>query len=364
MNLFTTPFFLSKKIPFGLDLSDMSVKIVHFGFGRGGKKEVLAFGLTTLSPGSIVDGEIKNPESVRQAIVRCMQESNVRSRRVFCSLPEGKSFLRIIEMPNLSDKELKESIQFQIEENIPMGVDQLYYDWMRMPQSFSRNEKKVSILLVAVARNTADIFLETVESAGLEVVGMGTESVAQVKSLLSDKQNQEKKEVVLLIDLGDRRTTVIFSVGGIPCFASSAPLSSQMMTEAIAQTLRVSSEEAERIKLERGIGSFVKKDPVFIAVESVLEHLVNQVRISMDFFTGGLGFSRSVDRIVLCGGGASTKGLAVYLGKRLGKAVEKGDPWARMHLDGNIPPIPYDNALRYSTAIGLAWQGLQSFEEE
>lgn len=364
MNLFTTPFFLSKKIPFGLDLSDLSVKIVHFSFGRGGEKIVSAFGSAPVSPGSIVDGEIKSSDAVRRAILQCMQEANVRSKRVFCSLPEGKSFLRIIEMPNLPDRELEESIRFQIEENIPMGVDQLYYDWMRMPQGFSRNEKKVSILLVAVARSVADAFLETIESVGLEVIGMGTESVAQAQSLLLDKQDEQKRESVLLVDLGDRRTTVTFAVGGVPCFASSVPLSSQMMTEAIAQTLRVSSDEAERIKRERGIGSFVKRDPVFTAVESVLEHLVGQIRTSMDFFIGGLGFSRSIDRIILCGGGANTAGLSVYLGKRLEKTVERGNPWVRMRLNGNIPPIPYEGSLRYSTAIGLALQGLQFFEEE
>lgn len=365
MNFFTTPFFFSKKIPFGLDLSDLSVKIVHLGLSRCGSEVVSAFGSVPISPGSIMDGEIKDADSVRRAIEQCMQKANVRSRRVFCSLPEGKSFLRIIEMPNLPDRELEESIRFQIEENIPMGLDQLYYDWMRVRHGvFSQKEKIAHVLLVAVTRNVADTFLQTIESAGLEVVGMGTESIAQTRSLLFPDAEEKKEGVALLVDVGDRRTTLTFVTEGIPCFTSSSQLSSQMMTEAIAKTLRVSREKAEQIKWEHGIGSFVARDPVFCSVESVLEHLINHIQTSIDFFTGGLRFSHSVERIILCGGGAVSKGLPVYLERKLKRKVELGNPCSRILGKRHTSKFLCKEAPRYSTAIGLALQGLQYAREE
>lgn len=359
MNIFKDPILFPQEIPFGLDLSDLSVKIVQLGF-TGKKCNVVRYGSTFIAPGNVMDGEIKSQDGVRDALVRCRAKSGVKTKKVFCSLPEGKSFLRVIETPRLSDTELEEAIAWQVEENIPMGLDQLYYDWLPLQRNFSQDPKKMNILLVAVARGIVDAFLEVLESAGLQIVGMGTESMAQVQSLLAE--DVTSKETVLIVDIGDRRTTFTFAVGGTPCFTSSVSLSSQMMTDAIAKTLRIPTEEAEKLKLEQGIGSFVKKDPLFRSVEPVLENLIRYLQTSMDFFVTGLKFSRSVDRIILCGGGSNAEGFSVYLGKRLGKLVERGNPWVRMNIQEVLPAIPYQDALRYSTAIGLAWQGFQSVQ--
>lgn len=361
MSLLFDPLFSQKKIPFGLDLSDLSVKVVQLGFSKG-RYDVVKYGSVSLAPGNVIDGEIKNPEGVREAILRCMEVSGVRTKQVFCSLPEGKSFLRVIEMPKLSADELKEAIQFQIEENVPMEAGQLYYDWMPTQKNFSQDAKKTNILLVAVAKSTVNTFLEVLESAGLEVIGMGTESIAQAQSLLSEEISSE--ETVLILDIGDRRTTLTFAVGGTPCFTSSIPLSSQMMTDAIAKTLHITPEKAEKIKCDQGIGSFIKKDPLFQSVEAILENLIGQIQISMDFFTGGLRFSHTLDRIVLCGGGANAEGLPIYLAKRLGRPVERGNPWIHMNNGNTVPRIPYKDSLRYSTAIGLAWQGVRYGRDE
>lgn len=361
MKIFSEPIRLFKQIPFGLDVSDLSVKVVQLDvFGR--RCNVAKYASYPVAQGNIVDGEIRNPEGVCESITRCVEESKIRTRKVFCSLPEGKSFLRVIDVPRLNGAELEEVIRWQVEENIPMGLDQLYYDWTPIQRSFSKDSKKMNILLVAVSRDVVDSFLEVLEMAGLEAIGMGTESVAQVQSLLP--KEEENNETVLVVDIGDRRTTFTFVVRGVPCFTSSSSLSSQMMTEAIAKTFRISQNEAEKIKYEQGIGSFVKKDPVFQSMEAILENLVQHIVTSMDFFVGGLNFSRSIDRIILCGGGANADGLPVYLGKKLGKKTQKGDPWVRMNLEKSIPRIPYQEAIRYSTAIGLAWQGLQYTYED
>lgn len=361
MNILTDPIFLPKQIPFGLDLSDLSVKVVQLGFVRG-KKNVSAYGSILMPSGCVVDGEVKNPDGVRDAISRVVAGTHLNTKKVFCSLPEGKSFLRVIEVPQLEEDELEEVIRWQVEENIPLGLDQLYYDWMLLPASFSKGKHKRHVLLVAVARYVADAFLEVLESAGLEVVGMGTESVALANSLLLEQSPPD--ETVLIVDVGDRRTSFTFALGGVPCFSSGTPVSSQMMTDVIAKTLKISNQDAEKLKRESGIGSFIKRDPLFCALESTLNNLVHQTQASIDFFVGSLGFSRSVQRIILCGGGANAEGLPVYLGKQLGKVVERGNPWARLDLNEVVPTIPYKEALAFSTAIGLAGQGLQNMYEE
>ena len=43
--------------------------------------------------------------------------------------------------------------------------------------------------------------------------------------------------------------------------------------------------------------------------QPVLENLVQEIERSIDFYLTGLKYSESIDKIILCGGGANMKGI-------------------------------------------------------
>lgn len=352
--------FFNKKIvdfsdnAFGLDLSDLSVKVVQME-ESGKTLKVRSFGSEKIAPASISDGEILNKKNVIDAIEKAIKKAGpkkIKTKKVICSLPETKAFLRIINIPKINSEEVKEAIKWEIEANIPVALDQVYYDWQVLDEKLGTNmENKMSILVVAVSRKTIDQFIETLEVAGLEVVGLEIESVAQSRSLLS---GSKQGGTVLAVDLGDRRSSISISYNGIPCFTSSNPVSGQSISGVIAKNLNISFEEAEKIKLAKGIGSFVKGDGIFLAVSPVIENLISEIEKSSDFYLSGLQYSKNVDRVIICGGGANTKGLIPYLSKRLSKEVEIGSPWIAEDIKNKIPIMNKDESVQYATAIGLA----------
>lgn len=337
---------------FGLDLDDLSVKVVELD-SKGKSDRVRSYGLSLIPSGALVDGTIVKPDVVAETIREAMRGAKpkpIRSKSVFCSLPENKAFVRIVDMPVMKDDEIREAIKWQIEENIPLGIEQVYYNWRALSRSFSEDKGKRSVILVAVARSAVDSTLEVMRLAGLEVVGMEVESLAQAYSLIGESATG----TTLVIDVADRRTSLLFAVEGIPCFTSGLPVSAQMFTEAIARGLNIPNAEAEALKIQKGIGSMVKHDPLFETVKPVLENLASNIQATMDFYADGLKYSGGVDTILLCGGGGRLKGLALYLSKRLGKSVRLGDPWVNFRFGHNLPPIAKEDSVRYSTAIGLA----------
>jgi type IV pilus assembly protein PilM len=361
MSLFQKKIFNLSPRPFGLDLSDLSLKVVRLE--KEGKRDTLvSYGSLPLSPGVIVDGEIVNKEAVVTAIHSLLKKTvpqKVRTRQVVCSLPEVKAFLRIINLPRMEESEVREAVKWEIEANIPLTLDQVYYDWQVLERNFSRDKAKMSVLVVAVSRNIVDQTVEVLEMAGLDVVGLETESIAQARSLLAE---DESESTTLTVDIGDRRTSFLVAIGNTPCFTSSIPLSSQMVTDAIAKAMKLPFEEAEQIKIGNGIGSAIKRDPLFRAVEPVLESLVVEIQKSIDFYLSGLRYSSSVDRVVLCGGGSNMKGLLPYLSQRLQTTVESGNPWVNMNLGSQLPLIEKARSVQYSTAIGLALGVLKNYE--
>jgi type IV pilus assembly protein PilM len=346
--------------PFGLDLSDLSLKAV-FLEKNGSIDTLSSFGSVPLPVGAVLDGEILKEDMVVSAIRTLLEKAGpkrIATRQVVCSLPEIKAFLRIINLPIMNEVEAKEAIKWEIEANIPLTLDQVYYDSQVLSRNLSKEKNKMSVLVVVVAKTVVDQFVATLETVGLEVVGLETESIAQARSLLLEEENDQ---TTLIVDIGDRRTSFLISIGNTPCFTSSIPLSSQMITDAISKSMRVSFEEAESIKLTYGIGSFLKKDVLFKAVEPVIESLVVEIKKSAEFYLHGLRYSSTIDTIVLCGGGSNMVGLLPYLSKRLNMSVEVGNPWGNVHLGKHLPLIERKKSIQYSTAIGLALRNVKAY---
>lgn len=348
--------------PFGLDLSDLSVKAMWLE--REGHEDVVSsFGSVPIALGSIVDGEIVNESVVVEAVKQLLHQTTprpIRTRKVICSLPETKAFLRVVTIPAMAVEEVKEAIKWEIEANIPLTLEQVYYDYQVLDWKQAKEKNKLSVLVVAVVRTMVDQIHSMLEKAGLEVVGLETESVAQARSLLMDKDEDKTR---LIVDIGDRRTSFLVAIGHIPCFTSSIPLSSQMITDAISKEMHISFEEAEAMKIKYGLGSLAMKSPMFKAAEPILENLATEIERSMNFYLNNLGYSTSIDSVVLCGGGSNMKGLLPFLTRRLNQSVEFGNPWVNIKLGRTLPPIDRGHSVQYSTAIGLALRGLDEYED-
>jgi type IV pilus assembly protein PilM len=201
--------FLQKKIfdfqgsTIGIDLSDLSVKAVQLE--REGKKDkIVSFGLANIPPGNISGGEILNKEKVASAIREMIERAvpkKIKAKKVICSLPETKAFLRIINIPKMKKEEVQEAVKWEMEADIPISIDQAYYDWNILDKNFAGSENKMSVLVVAVSKKIVNQFVEVFELAGLEVVDMEIESVAQARSLIN-KNND--KETAFIVDIGSR----------------------------------------------------------------------------------------------------------------------------------------------------------------
>jgi len=356
--------FLNKKIfnssfdVFGLDLSDLSVKVVNLR-NNGSTEYVASYSTVPFPNGAIMDGEIIKKDQVILAIKRAMAQAGpekIKTKKVICSLPETKAFLRIISLPEMRGDELSEAIKWEMEANIPLPLDQVYYDWQKLPGVLLASDKnRINVIVVAIAKSVVDQAIEVIEGSGLDPVGLEIESIAQARSLLSEKDDES---TVLIVDIGDRRTSFSISKGGVPCFTSSIPLCGQSFTDMISKGMNLSFDDAEKIKINNGIGDYEKKDNLFRLSEPVLENFVQEISRSIDFFVAGLKYSNKIDKVVICGGGANTKGLVEYLLQKVNHNIETGNPWINIKIGKNIQSIDKKMSLQYSTAIGLALKGL------
>ena len=341
---------------FGMDLSDLSIKVMQIE--KDGKTDgVKGFSCVEVPPGIFEDGKILNKEKaiffIQEALKRTAPDK-IKTKKVLCSLPESKVFLRLITVPELNEKEMAEAIKWEMEANIPLPIDQVYYDWQVVS---SEGSKKQEVLMMATEKKIVDDMMDLFESAGLEVYGLEVESTASARSLI-EQNGKDAIRNSLIIDLGSQRTSFIIVVDGATCFTSSIPFSSDAINDAITKSLGIDAREADKIKLSQGIEVADESNPIFKAMQHLLDNLTSEVEKTLDFYGETFKDKPAIENIILSGGGSNIKGITTFLGKKLNKRVAMGNPWVNLRLNKEGRIINNINSIRHSTVIGLAIGGL------
>lgn len=358
--------FSQKTNSFGLDISDLSLKVASIE-RRGKKLELVSFGSQDIPKGVIKEGQIQDEEALVKAIKQALNDvkgKGIKTKNVSCSLPEEKSFLDVLRLPMLPQEEIAQAVRFEAENHIPVPLDDVYFDF-ELIKPFDNNgvvqkhgtPKRLEILIAATPKNIVDAYLRTMKKAGLRILAMEIEPLSIVRTLVKEASNKP----FLIIDFGASRTSFIIFSGRTIGFTSTIPVSSQKLTAVVAKTLGVTIRKAEKIKQEQGLQGDKK---VFDAMIPVLTDLTQQIKSHLDYYKShtldgkSISGSNKMERILLCGGGARLRGLDDFLTSTFKLKVDVADIWANIVKpdDKAFPGMSQDGFLGFETAFGLAFR--------
>jgi type IV pilus assembly protein PilM len=189
-----------------------------------------------------------------------------------------------------------------------------------------------------------------VEQAGLVPAIVDVDGFA-VANQFELNHPDDARDAVALIDVGATVMKTNIVRGGIPLFARDIPFGGNQYTQAIADRLRTTFEEAERAKLGEAAG--VAWDAVVPALESVSRELALEVRRTFDYF-GSTSPSERIGRVVLSGGAARLRGLTEYLSSTWSIPVEVSRPLERIDVDAGLVGEGEAAGPALAVAVGLA----------
>jgi type IV pilus assembly protein PilM len=121
----------------GLDLGKHTFRAVEIEKSRD-KYTLLKFG-TYENKKIDLDSESKDDMShYSEAIKQFFAESGFSSREVVVSLPEKDIFMRVINVPKMSDKDLRNSIQYEAEQYIPLPFKEVNLSYQKRSSNSSK----------------------------------------------------------------------------------------------------------------------------------------------------------------------------------------------------------------------------------
>ncbi len=347
---------------FGLDISDSFLRFAKLE-KSGNHLKLISFGEIEVPSGIVESGEIKDEKVLGRLIktgLAKVKGKKIKTKYVISSLPEEKSFLDVFQVPLVGEKELSQTVMFEAENQIPMGLAEAEIDF-EVLNSLSDNRKLQEVLVAAMPKKIINGYLSAFQEAGLIPVALEIECLAIVRALVK-KDNQT--DSLLIIDLGQNRASfMIFSGGGLR-FTSTIPISAKLLTNSISSNLKVSLDKAETLKKSQGLEG---SKEVFDAMIPVLTDLAEQIKNHLRYYHSHISknintrTSRKVERILLCGRGVNLKGLVSFLAADLKLEVSLGNPWINILGESfkDLPKLSFQDSLGYVTALGLALRGIK-----
>ena len=351
---------------FGLDLSDLSLKVASLKKTAKGLK-LESFGEFPIREGLVSQGEIQNEEELSRLIGQSVRSLKLQTSFVVASLPEEKAFLQVIQLPQMKQEEIKGAVAFEAENYIPYPVDTVYLDSEFVPP-LKNSLDHMAVLVAALPKAIVDSYMSCFTKAGLSPRILEIESLATARALVPQ---ETATSPILLLDMGATRTGFAVFAGKSLRFTASIPVSGFGLTQALSQSLSLPVQEAEELKKTQGIVSLRdisrrETEPLM----PLLSDLVKEVRKYMGYYESHASHQhltqeeKRIKKVFLAGGGANLAGLSEFLSKELEASVVQGNPWVNIFEESlkELPPLPFDQSLKYATSLGLALAGLRSHD--
>lgn len=312
----------------GLDIGTSGVRAAELSFGKG-EMTLEKFGQVALPEGAVRDGEVVSPDVVAAAIKQLWAHTKFSSKKVVIGVANQKVIVRQVDLPWMPVDELRKSLAFQVQDFVPMPIDQAVLDFHPLEELTADNGSRVLRgLLVAASRDMVNASLQAVQQAGLSPVMVDLTSFAVIRALADADQLGMGAPVEALVDVGARVTNIVVHQGGVPRFVRILLMGGQAVTDAVAERMGVPHDQAEALKQQLGLG--VAGDGMDVqaahrVVEAVTAAFVDEIRGSLDYYLASSG-SAPISRLVLTGGGGRLGGLAQRLQVTTRVPVEIGAP--------------------------------------
>ncbi len=338
----------------GLDIGSTAVRAAEVTMGDS--PQVLRAAQVPLAAGAVENGEVREPDVVAEALRELWKRSGIKSKRVYLGVGNQRVVVREVSLPWLPEKELRASLGFQVQEFIPMSVDEAVLDFDTLGEIEQEGRRMLRILLVAAQRLMVSAAVQAAQAAKLDPGGVDLNPFALVRAVGTSDEglDLETGGDEAVVDVGAHVTNICVHDRGVTRFVRILPSGGRDVTIAIARGLGIEDDVAERVKRGEEVEGGPAVDDVKRVAMSRAGSFVDEIRSSLEFYTAQVPGAK-IGRVLVTGGGSKLEGFMQLLQERIPVKVDRGRVFDRAKSELKLSPEESEEAEPVlAVAVGLA----------
>lgn len=332
---------------FGLDIGTTSIKAVSLKNDQK-RISVEAIAVSPFTAKSILSESQINQQAIALSINEMLSIAQIKAKRVNVSIPAGQVYTKIIETPELSEKELSDSLSFEMEQYIPLPLSQVKTDWQILDHFTRDGQKTMSVLIIAASLAVLAKYENILKLSGLTPASVETEMISVQRSL---SPLFTANESCLVAHIGSSSTNISITAGGVLQFIATIGLGGLAITRAVSSDLGIAASQAEDLKKTYGLTPILE-GKIGAALTPVLESIIADIKRTILTYKEKSP-NANISKVVLSGGTALLPGIVQLFSTALNIPVVIGNTFI-LHQIENVPEEIMFDAPSYNVVVGLA----------
>jgi len=342
----------------GIDIGSSSIKIVQLTQDEN-RAALENYGELSLGPyAGLSIGQTTSLEhpQIKTALQDIFREINITGKYASFAIPLGSTFLSLVELPNIGNKQLQSMIPIEARKYIPVPIDEVVLNWWIIPRQDNETrendkiDQKVQVLLAAIHNDTINKYREIQTCLGFQSNSFEIDIFSALRSVLGNDNTS-----VIVIDMGAATTKLAVVNFGILCMQHTINMGSQEISVALAKALHLDIGKAENLKRAQGLLN--NNVEAVAAMQLPLNHIITEINKFIVSYKKKN--TQPVNKILLIGGGALLQGLSDFMQKSIDLKIEKGNPFSKIKVPASLSATLQEIGPEFSVAIGLALKALQ-----
>ncbi|MCG3146584.1 MAG: Cell division protein FtsA [Verrucomicrobiae bacterium] len=328
----------------GLDLGTRQIKAALI------RREGAALQLSKYAVRTQANGT-NNAEQYAADLREAVKQLGTEDQRIRVTLSCNSAMVCHAEFPRVPLQEVKAALQNFSAQYLRRDYSDYYLDVFELEDGSSdpkpQKSALIKVLCAGAKRDEVNWYRNALAAAKIKPSTIELTAVSVVNALQVCESNLCEKDVVLLLDIGARSTSMNILRQGHPLMTRITQFGGDLINEYVGQMLKLEPKAAEEEKWKMS-------DAVQPLIRQSLGPLVREIRSSIDFFERQ--HECHVARALACGGSACSPALLEIVSEEVGFRIEPWNPVSTFdtaHFNGEGPQLTA-LAPSLAAAIGAA----------
>lgn len=293
--------------------------------------------------------EVNLQKRIQEAIKKAQGQLKQNIKKICIIISTPSLSIKNITLPAMPEEELKESVKWEMEQNIGFPINEATLDFLVGGESIRAGTKNLELEVVTAKSDEIKSYLQTFTQNRLNVQSINIPAFCLWN--VFQKSNQWKEEdTIALVDIGARITRINIFNNNILRFTREIFFGGETITQTLVKEMNLSPQEAEDAKIKFGLNdNSIYYDKICQAVKQ----LGSEIDRSFGYYKAQFHIER-IDRLVLYGGASKLINLDKFLSEDLGLFVEIGNPLNGLLFDQKAFANLEEFNSFFALAIGVA----------